>query len=60
MVKDLNNEGLIDSFRIANGTIKIKESSQSEPILVTHESDLQFWEIKQILTWSILLLSLVR
>ena len=42
MVKDLNNEGLIDSFRIANGTIKIKESSQSEPILVTHESDLQF------------------
>ena len=42
MVKDLNNEGLIDSFWIVNGTIKIRESSQSRPISVTHESDLQF------------------
>ena len=28
MVKDLNNEGLIDSFWITNGTTKIRESSQ--------------------------------
>ena len=42
MVKDLNNEGLIDSFWITNGTIKIRESSQSKPISITHESDLQF------------------
>ena len=42
MVKDLNNECLIDSFRIANGTIKIRESSQCKSISVTHESDLHF------------------
>ena len=42
MVKDLNNEGLIDSFWIADGTIKIRESSQTKPISVIHESDLQF------------------
>ena len=42
MVKDLNNEGLIDSFWIANGTIKIRESSRSKPISITYESDLQF------------------
>ena len=42
MVKDLNNEGLIDSFWIKNGTIKIRESSQSKPISITHESDLHF------------------
>ena len=42
MVKDLNNEGLIDSFWITNGTIKIRESSQSKPISITHESDLHF------------------
>ena len=42
MVKDLNNEGLIDSFWIANGTIKITESSRSKPISITHEPDLQF------------------
>ena len=42
MVKDLNNKGLIDPFRIANETIKIRESSQSKLISVTHESDLQF------------------
>ena len=29
MVKDLNNEGLIDSFWSTKGTIKIRESSQS-------------------------------
>ena len=42
MVKDLNNEGLIDYFWIANGTIKIREFTQSKPISITHESDLQF------------------
>ena len=42
MVKDLNNEGSIDSFWITNGTIKIRESSQSKPISVTHESYLYF------------------
>ena len=31
MVKDLNNEGLIYYFWVANGTIKIRESSQSKP-----------------------------
>ena len=42
LVKDLSNEGLIDSFWISNGTIKIRESSQSKPVSITHESDLQF------------------
>ena len=42
MVKDLNNEGLIGSFWITNGTIKIKESSRSKLISITHESYLQF------------------
>ena len=42
LVKDLSNEGLIDSFWIRNGTIKIRESSQSKPVSITHESDLQF------------------
>ena len=42
MVKDLNNEGLIGSFWITNGTIKIKESSRSKLVSITHESYLQF------------------
>ena len=42
MVKDLSNEGLIDFLWIANGTIKIRESIQSKPISITHESNLQF------------------
>ena len=48
VVQDLNNEGLIDSFWITNGTIKIRESSQSKPISITHESDLHFWGIKKL------------
>ena len=48
MVKDLNNEGLIDSFWITNGTIKISLSSQSKPISITRESDLHFWGIKKL------------
>ena len=46
MVEDLNNEGLIGSFWITNGTIKIKESSRSKLVSITHESYLQFWGIK--------------
>ena len=42
MENDSNNEGLIDSFWIANGTVKIRESSRSKPISITHESDLHF------------------
>ena len=42
MVKDLYNESLIDSFWIANRTMKIRESSQSKPISITQEFDLQF------------------
>ena len=42
LVEDLSNEGLIDSFWILNGTIEIRESSQSKPVSITHESDLQF------------------
>ena len=42
MAKDLNNQGFINSFWIANRTIKIRESSQSKPISITHENDLQF------------------
>ena len=48
MVKDLNNEGLVDSFLITNWTIKIRESSQSKPISITHESDFHFWGIKKL------------
>ena len=42
LVKGLSNEGLIDSFGIFTGTIKIRESSQSKPVSITHEYDLQF------------------
>ena len=42
MVKALNNEGLIDSFWIANGTIKFRDSNRSKPISTAQESDLQF------------------
>ena len=45
MVKDLNNEGLIDSFWIANWAIKNRESSQSKPVSLTHESDLHSEEL---------------
>ena len=39
LVKELNNDGLIDSF------IKIRELNQSKPVLITDESDLQFWGV---------------
>ena len=42
LVKDLSHEGLIDSFWISNGTIKILESSQSKPVAMTREPDLIF------------------
>ena len=43
-VKDLNNEGLIDSFWITNNeTIKIRESIvKAKPFSITHKSALQF------------------
>ena len=47
-VKDLNNEGLTYLFWIVNGTRKIRKSSQTKPISVTHEFDLQFWGIKSL------------
>lgn len=42
MVSDLNNEGFIVSFWIANETIKIRKYSRSKPMSITHEFDLQF------------------
>ena len=42
LVKDLSKEGLIDPFGILNSTIKIREPSQSKPVSITHEYDLQF------------------
>ena len=42
LVKDFSNKSLIDSFWILDGTINIRESSQSKPVSITHESDLQF------------------
>ena len=51
MMKDLNNEGLIDSFSITNGTIKTRESGQSKPISITHESDLHSWGILSLMQW---------
>ena len=39
---------LIDPFWITNETIKIRQTSQSKPISVTHESDLQSWGIKKL------------
>ena len=40
-VKELAREGLIDSFWISNRTIKIKELSESQPVSVTHLTDLE-------------------
>ena len=42
LVKDLSNEGLIGCFWISDGTIKIRESCQSKPVSIIHESNLQF------------------
>ena len=47
LVKDFSNEGLIYSFWISNGPIKIRESSQPKPVSITHESDLQFLGLHQ-------------
>ena len=40
-IKELAREGLVDSFWISNGTIKIKELSKSQPVSVTHLIDLE-------------------
>ena len=46
MVKNLNNEGLIDTFWITDDAIKTRESSQSKSTSINFESDLPFWGIK--------------
>ena len=40
-VKELAKQGLIDSFWISNGTIKMKELSESQPVSITHLTDLE-------------------
>ena len=40
-VKELAREGLVDSFWISNGTIKMKELSESQPVSITHLIDLE-------------------
>ena len=47
-MKDLNHEGLTYLFWIVNGTVKIRKSSQTKPISVTHEFDPQFSGIKSL------------
>ena len=39
--KELAREGLIYSFRISNGTIKMKELSESQPVSITHLTDFE-------------------
>ena len=40
-VKELAREGLIDSFWISNGTVKMKKLSESQPVSITHLTDLE-------------------
>ena len=40
-VKELAREGFIDSFWISNGTITMKELSESQPVSITHLTDLE-------------------
>ena len=40
-VKELARDNLIDSFWISNGTIKMKELSESQPVSITHLTDLE-------------------
>ena len=40
-VKELDREGLMDSFWISNGTIKMKELSESQPVSIIHLTDLE-------------------
>ena len=40
-VKELARDDLIDSFWISNGTIKMKELSESQPVSITHLTDLE-------------------
>ena len=39
--RELAREGLADSFWISNGTIKMKELSESQPVSVIHLTDLE-------------------
>ena len=40
-VKEIAKEGLIDSVWISNGTIKMKELSESQPASIIHLTDLE-------------------
>ena len=40
-VKKLAREGLVDSFWISNGIIKMKELIESQPVSITHLTDLE-------------------
>ena len=40
-VKKLAREGLIYSFWISNGTIKMRELSESQPVSIIHLTDLE-------------------
>ena len=44
-VKELARDGLVDSFWISNGTFKMKELSESQPVSITHLIDLEDWHI---------------
>ena len=40
-VEELAREGLVDSVWISDGTIKMKEISESQPVSITHLADLE-------------------
>ena len=44
-VKELAREGLVDSFWISDGTSKMKELSESQPVSISHLTDLEDWQI---------------
>ena len=44
-VKELAREGLVDSFWISNGTIKMKELSESQLVSIFHLIDLEDLQI---------------
>ena len=39
--RELARDCLADSFWISNGTIKMKELSESQPVSITHLADLE-------------------
>ena len=44
-VKELAREGLVDSFLISDGTSQMRELSESQPVSITHLTDLEDWQI---------------